>query len=372
VFAPVTDREGRIIGVFGEGFDVTEQVRTQAAAEESQRRLSAAVAIARLGAFEWDLETGRAILDDRAREIFAFGPGESLMIEDVVGRIDAADFARVRAELTAAEAAGRRRREHEYRIRLPNGSTRHIAAVSDTVCASDGRPVRMIGVFDDVTEKRRAESRQRLLINELNHRVKNTLATVQSIAAQTLRSAADLHRAREAFEARLVALAAAHDLLTSQSWNGAGLSDVVATAMAAFETGGRPQVSRSGPPVWLTAPRALALSLALHELATNAAKYGALSVPQGRVTIRWSLSGGALTLSWREEGGPPVAPPARSGFGTRLLQRSLAHELRGEVDVAYAPQGVRCEIRFQVEEARPNAEPRAHLMGVLSDAQPGS
>jgi PAS domain S-box-containing protein len=352
VFAPVTDREGRIVGVFGEGFDVTEQVHTQAAAEESQRRLSAAIAIAQLGAFEWDLETGRAILDDRAREIFAFDADNPLMMDDVVARIDAADFARVKAEQAVAEAAGRTRREHEYRIYLPDGSTRHIAAVSDTVHATDGRPVRMIGVFDDVTEKRRAESRQRLLINELNHRVKNTLATVQSIAAQTLRSADDVRRAREAFEARLVALAAAHDLLTAQSWNGARLTDVVATAMAPFETTQRSQVSRSGPPVWLTAPRALALSLALHELATNAAKYGALSIPEGRVTIRWTLSVGELALSWREEGGPPVEPPARSGFGTRLLQRSLAHELRGDVAVTYAPEGVRCEIRFEVEQAR--------------------
>ena len=214
-----------------------------------------------------------------------------------------------------------------------------------------------MGVFDDVTERRAAEKRQRMLINELNHRVKNTLATVQSIAAQTLRSTPNLLTARESFEARLVALAAAHDLLTAQSWHGARLGDVVATALAPFETLERPQIGRSGPPVWLSAPRALALSLALHELATNAAKHGALSTPKGKVTIRWSVSGPSLTLTWREEGGPRVETPVRAGFGARLLQRSLAQELNGQVEMVFAPEGVRCEIRCRLEDVRPKPQP---------------
>jgi two-component sensor histidine kinase len=181
---------------------------------------------------------------------------------------------------------------------------------------------------------------------------------VQSIAAQTLRSAPDLARAREAFEARLLALAAAHDLLTAESWHGARLSDVVASTMAPFETVRRPQISRSGPAVWLTAQRALALSIALHELATNAVKYGALSVPEGRVTIRWTVSKDRLlTLTWVEKDGPPVQSPERSGFGMRLLQRSLARELDGEVVFTFAPQGVRCEIRCKIADAGPPDAP---------------
>jgi two-component sensor histidine kinase len=250
------------------------------------------------------------------------------------------------------------RREFEYRIHLPDGATRNIATVSDALAGPDGGIERIIGVFDDVTERRRAEKRQRLLINELNHRVKNTLATVQSIAAQTLRSAPSLERARDAFEARLVALAAAHDLLTAESWHGARLTDVVASAMAPFETAKRPQISRSGPPVWLTAQRALALSMALHELATNAVKYGALSISEGRVAIRWKLSPDLLlSLSWNDQGGPPVAAPERAGFGSRLLQRSLARELGGEVAFTFAPEGVRCEIRCRLENGRSSAAP---------------
>jgi two-component sensor histidine kinase len=169
--------------------------------------------------------------------------------------------------------------------------------------------------------------------------------------------------AKDAFEARLMALAAAHDLLTAQSWHGARLSDVVARAASAFQTAPQP-ISVSGPPVWLSAPRALSLSLALHELATNAAKHGALSRPEGRVTIRWSNSAGELDLSWVEHGGPRVTPPTRTGFGTRLLQRSLAHELHGEVTVTFPPEGARCRIRCPLEDAqRPrggDAHPEPH------------
>jgi len=358
VVEPVKDDAGKVIGLFVEGFDVTPQVRAQAAADENKRKLTAAIEVARLGAFEWDMETGKATLDERALEIFNLEPRPDLTVADVVARIDPEDMARLQVETRAAEAAGRARREFEYRIHLPDGATRDIATVSDAVRGPDGRTERIIGVFDDVTERRRAEKRQRLLINELNHRVKNTLATVQSIAAQTLRSAPSLEQAREAFEARLVALAAAHDLLTAESWHGARLTDVVASAMSPFETARRPQVSRSGPPVWLTAQRALALSMALHELATNAVKYGALSVPEGRVTIRWSLSAdNLLSLSWIEHGGPPVAPPERAGFGSRLLQRSLARELSGEVAFTFAPEGVRCEIRCRLENGRSSAAP---------------
>ena len=348
ILQPVSDEQGDVTGIFVEGFDVTEQVRAQAAAEESQQRLSTAIAIARLGAYTWDRKTHEATLDQRAREIFGFGPDEVVTVGDVNKRIDPKDLALlyVRAAHDPVEST---RREREFRIHLPNGAVRDIVAMSHLEPGPHGPTSRVVGVFSDVTEMRAAEKRQKMLINELNHRVKNTLATVQSIAAQTLRAAHDLPSARVSFEARLVALAAAHDILTAESWHGARLTDVIAAAMAPFETVQRPQITRSGPPVWLLAQPALAFSLALHELATNASKYGALSTPDGRVTILWGLAEDVLTLTWREDGGPPVQAPARSGFGARLLQRSLPRELGGEVMVDFAPEGVRCEIR-----CRPN------------------
>jgi two-component sensor histidine kinase len=304
------------------------------------------------------LETGEATLDPRAREIYGFGPDEHLTIAEVVQRTDPEDFARIKSEAQQAENRGQLRRELEYHVHTPDGATRNVVSVSDTVLGPNGQVQRIIGVFDDVTERRRAEKRQRLLINELNHRVKNTLATVQSIAAQTLHSAPDLASAREAFEARLIALAAAHDLLTVESWHGARLTDVVASAMAPFETTQQPQISRSGPPVWLTARRALALSMALHELATNAVKYGALSRLEGHVTVLWSLSADdEITLRWVEQGGPLVKTPERCGFGSRLVQRSLAHELDGKVVFTFAPEGVRCTIQFRLEPLSATTEP---------------
>jgi PAS domain S-box-containing protein len=355
VLEPITGEGGEVIGIFVEGFDVTDQVRAQAEVAESSQRLSAALAVARLGAFELDQLTGQATLDARAREIYGFGPDEKLMIADLTRRIDHRDLPRVAREAAAADIGRRRRQELEYRIHRPDGSIRIVASVSDRLLDPDGRIRRVIGIFDDITERRRAERRQRLLINELNHRVKNTLATVQSLAAQTLRGPSDLPSVRESFESRLMALSAAHDLLTQESWHGARLTDVAAAAMAPFEVTQRPQISRAGPPVWLSAPRALALAMALHELATNAAKYGALSRPEGRVAIRWGLTEAKdeLLLSWTEQNGPPVIRPARLGFGSRLLQRSLPAELAAEVKLTFAPEGVQYEIRFMVEPARP-------------------
>lgn len=191
------------------------------------------------------------------------------------------------------------------------------------------------------------EARQRLLINELNHRVKNTLASVQSIVAQTLRVATDTEQARKLIQSRLLALAAAHDVLTRQSWEGASLAEVLSTALAPHRPPEPERLRLEGPPVWLTPRMALALSLAAHELVTNAAKYGALSSGwAGRVVVTWSLDPGRrLRLRWEEIGGPTIdSPPARRGFGTRLIERGLAQDLGGEVRIDFAPGGVVCEI----------------------------
>ena len=191
------------------------------------------------------------------------------------------------------------------------------------------------------------EARQRLLINELNHRVKNTLASVQSIAAQTLRAASGTEAARAQLQDRLMALAAAHDVLTRQSWEGASLVEVLSTALAPHRPAEPERLRLDGPPVWLTPRVALALSLAAHELATNAVKYGALKAGStGSVAVTWTLDPDRrLRLRWEESGGPPVAgPPARRGFGTRLIERGLAQDLGGQVRIEFAPGGVVCTV----------------------------
>jgi len=190
------------------------------------------------------------------------------------------------------------------------------------------------------------------LMTELNHRVKNTLATVQSMGAQTLRAGRSVAEAREAFVSRLMALSAAHNLLTAESWESADLEDVVRMGVAAFDElqGGRFTIA--GPGVRLKAAHALGLAMALHELGSNAVKYGALSGDGGRVSIGWTLeTSGRMRFVWEEQGGPAVAPPMRRGFGSRLIQEGLARELNGEVTMEYRPEGLRCELSFQLDRA---------------------
>lgn len=206
------------------------------------------------------------------------------------------------------------------------------------------------GTTRDITDIKRAEEHLKLLINELNHRVKNTLATIQSIANQTFRGGAAEPAARAAFEARLMALSEAHSLLTGANWEGAHLRDLAHKAMAPFrgEEGSCQRLRLEGDNIQLRPQAALAIAMALHELASNAVKYGALSGPAGQVTLSWTTSDGRLRIDWRESGGPPVEPPARRGFGSRLIEQGLARELDGTVSLDYRPEGVACAIEFAV------------------------
>lgn len=202
----------------------------------------------------------------------------------------------------------------------------------------------MIGVNVDVTEREEAAAERELLIAELNHRVKNTLSVVQSIARQTFREPETTRDARQAFEGRLVALALAHNLLTELNWEHVSLEQIARLILNVTENGaGRIRVS--GPAVLLPPKEALAITMALHELCTNAMKYGALSNTAGRVDVEWTRTEDRrLKLAWRESGGPCVSPPRRRGFGSRLLERSLASDLDGEVELAFEPSGLVCRI----------------------------
>ena len=195
------------------------------------------------------------------------------------------------------------------------------------------------------------EARQKLLLDELNHRVKNTLATVQSIAAQSLRQTGDVESVRRNFEDRLIALSHAHNLLTRDAWRGANLAELAEIELRPYAGADGSRIEIVGPAVWLSPNTAVAMSMALHELTTNAVKYGALSNPTGHVALEWTLSeAGAeqerLTLRWEEHGGPPVTPPTRRGFGSRLIVGGLAHQLDGQVELTFPADGVRCVITF--------------------------
>lgn len=205
-----------------------------------------------------------------------------------------------------------------------------------------------------VLERKRTEEHQRLMTKELNHRVRNTLAIVQSVARQSFADFAGEDYLQE-FEHRLSALAGAHEALTNRNWEAASLDELVRNAI--FVCGAEEdQVEIAGPEVWLPPKATVSFTMALHELCTNAVKYGAFSLPAGKVSICWNIvpaaGGERLHLEWRERDGPRVDPPTRRGFGTRMIERALARELAGDVELRFAPEGVECIVDAPVPETR--------------------
>ena len=207
----------------------------------------------------------------------------------------------------------------------------------------DGRAIGLNVIARDVTEQRAFEERQQLLINELNHRVKNMLALVQGLALQSFKGEREPGAGYAAFQGRLASLAAAHDLLTREQWEDVTLGELIADATR-VHAGPDGRIHASGPHVVVNPKAAIALVLALHELGTNAAKYGALSVPGGAVDIDWTTENGRLHIEWRESGGPQVCAPVRQGFGLRMIERALAADLAGTATVTFAPDGLFCVI----------------------------
>jgi two-component sensor histidine kinase len=255
-----------------------------------------------------------------------------------------------------AAASGALARGEDVPLERP--AVREIEALRRTL-ANAGRAAREATVAREraaaaeaLAEQLRAgERRQRLLAGELSHRVKNTLATVQSIFNQTMRAAPDLATARDTIEGRLIALANAHDLLTRSQWAPASLADIVGATASVLDGDQARMRILGGPAVRLAPPAALALALALHELGTNALKYGALSAPSGVVELGWTLRGDRVALTWRERGGPPVTPPQRQGFGTRFISRALAADAAGSATLDFAPEGLICTIEMALDAA---------------------
>ncbi|MDB5713765.1 MAG: Chemotaxis protein methyltransferase CheR, partial [Sphingomonadales bacterium] len=227
--------------------------------------------------------------------------------------------------------------------------------ISD-VCDDEGNVVQHFVSFVDETEQRAKQSHCEMLIDELNHRVKNTLSTVQSITRQALRNATDPASIGKSIDSRIFALARSHDLLTHHNWEGATVRDVINAALKPFgaANGHAERFTIKGENLRLLPKTTLALGIAFHELATNAVKYGAFSNDRGRIAISWlvTLQGAKkrLILTWQESHGPAVKPPSHKGFGSQILERGLAHELRGEVQLDYRVEGLVATIDIPVSE----------------------
>jgi PAS domain S-box-containing protein len=251
----------------------------------------------------------------------------------------------------------------EARLRRHDGAYRWFLIRALPLRDDSGAITGWLGADIDIQDRKEAEERQGLLTRELEHRVKNTLALVQAIAAQTFRSATDIDAAREAFSARLISLGRAHDILVQTSWTAAPIAEVVNGALSVHRQGGSGRIRASGPDLTVAPKAALSLAMALHELATNATKYGALSTPEGGVDLRWHVVHGAdapsFCLTWSEQGGPPVAKPTRKGFGSRLIERSFVAEVGGKVQLDYHPAGVVCRIEAPLASMQEHLESAA-------------
>ncbi|WP_341777553.1 sensor histidine kinase [Luteimonas aestuarii] len=287
-----------------------------------------------------------AVVGGRAADRLPKAPTGSVRRGWTTERIHPDDRARV------AEAIRRAQEqlapyEAEHRVEIEAGQWSWINSHAVPIRGADGSVSEWFGAATDITQRVRQEEHLRLLVNELNHRVKNTLAIVQSMVSQTLRNCGGNARASEMIESRLQALAATHDVLTRKKWQGATVDEIVRTAIAHCLDVAANRFEVQGSDGCLEPRRAVALSMALHELCTNAMKYGALSTPAGHVEIHWSRrgdDGNALVLDWRERDGPTVEAPASCGFGSRLLEKGLPHDLGGRVTLAFDPEGVHCHI----------------------------
>ncbi|WP_052600485.1 HWE histidine kinase domain-containing protein [Microvirga lotononidis] len=330
-------------------WDAVERLRSEAALRKSEERLQLALdAASVVGTWDWDIQSDLVYADERFSSLYGVDPEAAAAgapIANFVSGIHPDDHSRIEEEIRRSVEKGGTLAA-EYRTIDKRGQIHWVFAQGRCYHAG-GQPVRFPGISVDITERKKAEEHRELLINELNHRVKNTLATVQSIAFQTLRNADNPEAARAAMEARLLALSRAHDVLTRENWEGASLIEIVRGAMAPYRHERENRLHLEGPNVRLTPRMALAIAMALQELATNAVKYGALSNVGGEVQISWLVkrkSEKRLHLTWSESGGPPVQPPPRRGFGTRLIERSLAQDLNGDVQIAFAPSGVICTV----------------------------
>jgi PAS domain S-box-containing protein len=316
------------------------------ALDRQKRNFDLAMTASKMGTWRYTLADNVCLYDDNAQRLYGLTSAAFLHDEEgVKAKFHPDDLELMWSRVVAAlDPGGDGRYEVEYRVRQSDGSWRWLSAWGLVEFDGDGpdrKPVAITGASRDLTERKEAEAFQRLLLNELKHRVKNTLSTVQAITTQTLGNATDLESAKEALEQRILSMAKAHDLLIASSWTGASLTEIVTRTLEAFSPA---QTDVSGGDAEIPSRQTLALSMALHELATNAAKYGALSCPEGRVSVQWTLDDNKLQLEWREQGGPPVARPTRKGFGTRLLERLLMSELGGDIKLDYEPAGVRCRI----------------------------
>ncbi|MER2510772.1 PAS domain S-box protein [Amaricoccus sp.] len=359
---PIRGATGAIRRWIGSDTDIDDLKTATDALRVSEARLRLSQVAAGISSLEVDIAAGTVRGSEGLWELWGLAPRESAPMALLESLVLPEDW-NIRSN-AATRADGSAAPHVEYRVRRPDtGEVRWLSRTIDFLCDASGRPVKMFGVMQDVTDRKEAQARQRMLAHELEHRTKNILAMVAAIASQTLRDT-DIDAARATFNERLRALAKAHDLLSAARWTSASLRQVIDDTIAAFPAG---RITVEGSPVELNPKMALSMALAVNELGTNAAKYGALSTRGGTVRITWAerprekdgAAGDGAPLmewSWTERGGPPVRPPSRTGFGSFLVGRVLGADFNGEVTIDHAPHGLRCVLTFPLPDPDPPPE----------------
>jgi PAS domain S-box-containing protein len=343
--APMRDPDGNLTGWVGTSVDIHDLKVAEEALRTDERQLRTALQAAKMGDWTWDAASDRMTLSPRAAEIFGLPPEASRTWLELTEQLHPADAARA---VAAMQKAAETQTEYnlEYRVtRADDGARVWVAAQGRTVHDREGTFTGMTGVVQDITDRKHAEQRQHLLIRELHHRVKNTLATVQAIVGSTARTASSIDEFYQGFVGRIVSLARTHNLLTEDLWQKAALEELIQTELGPYEDEARNRIVVDGPHVELPSEAAVPIGMAIHELTTNAAKHGALSTFGGQVDVKWHIEPGAerplLHFTWTEHGGPRVTQPSRQGFGSRLLQRVLTTQLQAQVHMDFQEEGLR-------------------------------
>jgi PAS domain S-box-containing protein len=343
---PLRDQNGAIVGVINMTVDISERKKAELALAERNAQVALAGKVALVGSYAYDVKTGSMQVSEGYAAVHGLPEGTTeTTLNQWWTRVHPEDLERVKKLRDQTFADQRDGSNIEYRIIHSGGEVRWIEKRNFITYDGDGRPRRVAGVTIDVTERKRVEEQQRVLLGELDHRVKNTLATVSAVVSHTLDASSSMADFATALNGRVQSMARTHELLSASRWQGISVAELVRRELAPYATSGNTEIN--GPEVILRAEAGQVMAMVLHELATNAAKYGALCTPDGRVSIRWRQRPNGhprsyLVLEWREAGGPSVVASECSGFGTRTIRDLIPYELGGTVDLSLATEGVRC------------------------------
>jgi PAS domain S-box-containing protein len=342
--------------------EISERKEADIALKESEARLQQALAGGQVVAFTWDLRRDQSQRSENVAQILGLEPQLATQgpPSDFLKHVHPEDRHYFVTQIKGL-CPERRSYSSSFRFIRPDGREIWLEETGTAEFDATGRQLRIKGLTRDITERKRSEERQRMLVRELDHRVKNVLASVATIAQRTREGSTSIDEFLQTFDGRIQSLANAHALLSRSHWEGVSLAKLVCSELAPCV--GEGTASLEGPEVLLTAEATQAIAIVLHELVTNASKYGALSTPLGRITVRWDWRGGqeGLSLEWTERNGPAVAVPSHTGYGIRAIRKLIPHELGGTVDLTFDASGLRCRIVLPSECIGTDRQPATSL-----------